>query len=76
MKTIGKPVPVKDRPKCRSCGKRLRPHWRYDWAITALEATSRKLDGYGWLARGNFCGLNCAARFAERLVGRNVHQGV
>ena len=63
-----KPLPVGQRPKCRYCGKELRPQFRSHYPDRgSLRPTHRTFEGkYGSYGDNLFCGLNHGYYWAVR----------
>lgn len=64
-----KPAPVNERPRCRFCGKSLKPHFRYEAGSSFLApGGSISIDGYGYEGDSHFCGLRCGYHFAVNVL--------
>ena len=69
-KDVGQPVPpVKDRPKCKWCGKPLKPNYHYEWPtkMNGLAQPTREFSGsFGYSS--HFCQARHGAWWAELTI--------
>ena len=65
---IARPMPKKDRPKCKWCGKVLEPVW--DFTFPTSGESSKAFNGKYGKGEGNFCRELHALWWADHTIAR------